>query len=110
MGMMCRQCNERYSQERGLCRRCQRALGDVRTNQDRDRERIERAARRRRRASPLVESPEPTREVVTIGTTEYEVVWNGSASVPFETREHAVDTRRLWPELVAEELERKERR
>jgi hypothetical protein len=73
----CKGCGVRWAQGKaGLCRTCERAAGDTRTNFDRERERVEEqqeAAAQR----ALTEETRPARLRVIDGV-EYFVTWDGT--------------------------------
>lgn len=74
----CRVCGLRWMQSRlVLCRSCERAHGDRRTTQDRDRERLA-----RRHPPPVPAHNVAPRRVVEIQGEAFEVVWGGVGPLP----------------------------
>lgn len=73
MSVMCRRCNVRWVQRRGVCRTCERALGlDDRTTFERERDRVA--------AMHVEPAPVPIRleRVIVVDGREMTVVWDGT--------------------------------
>jgi hypothetical protein len=75
--LLCKRCHQRYAQERGRCRRCNRERGDTRRV-------IEIEAAQLARLFARYDAPRPApvppghRRTVTIDGIEYEVMFDGT--------------------------------
>lgn len=77
---LCERCQERWPQLKdGLCRRCSRELGDIRTF-DRVREKV--AQRRPPQAMEYASPPPPVHRTCTIEGEDFDVIWGGVGPLP----------------------------
>ena len=77
---LCDRCHERSAQSRlGICRRCQRELGDTRTLFEREAESVARQhARFKGGKIPLEDLVPRPDKILTIAGVDYYVVWDGA--------------------------------